>query len=104
MSSTKTTVITARISNEAYSVYTESGLTPKEWIEKLALNGVVNGVTPISGEIGTKEPESLDFNGVTPEFEELHFNELLEAMRRKGWSDSKIRNTVGQIRDQVLYS
>lgn len=104
MSSTKTTVITARISNEAYSVYTKSGLTAKEWIEKLAENRMADDVTPILPERGIKEPETLAVDGVTPEFEELHFDELLRAMRKKGWSDSKIRNTVSQIVDQIMYS
>lgn len=103
MSSTKTTVITARIRNEIYSVYTKSGLTPKEWIEKMAETLENNGVTPISGENRQKEAQTLAADGVTP-YEELGFDALLAAMRRKGFSDSKIRQINAQMREQVLNS
>lgn len=104
MSSTKTVIFTARVSHETMDRIRESGLSPREWVEKMAENADFNGVYTALGGNGTEMPENGVVDSVYTEFEELHFNELLEAMRRKGWGDSKIRNTVGQIRDQVLYS
>lgn len=101
MSSTKTKVIAARISNEAYGVYTKSGLSAKEWIEKMAETLENNGVTPFSGESGQKQAQTCVVDGVTP-YEELGFDELLSAMRRRGYSDRKIREINSQIREQIL--
>lgn len=76
-----TTIFTARIPVETARKITETGLSAREWVEKMA-----------------KTP---DFDSVYTEF---GFDEVLRVMRRKGYSDGKIKDLNSQICEQILSS
>ena len=69
MSSTKTTVFTARISLETHAKIRESGLTPREWVEKMAEMPVKKGVYTDSRQNASKTAEKRVGHSVYTELE-----------------------------------